>query len=110
MIKITNTKHVTIQIAIMGVVVEMSRSLGDKIVDHFPKFLPFMKKFFEDPNASSQLKIYSLQTIQNLLERKPTDHVFTSSINDIMNMILNSVSSDHFVIVSEGLTTVPFVT
>ena len=53
MIKITNTKHVTIQIAIMGVVVEMSRSLGDKIVDHFPKFLPFMKKFFEDPNASS---------------------------------------------------------
>ena len=63
LIKITNTKHVTIQIAIMGVVVEMSRSLGDKIVDHFPKFLPFMKKFFEDANASSQLKIYSLQTI-----------------------------------------------
>ena len=101
---ILGTKNQTIKIAIMNVLLELSKTMSSEIAKHFKDFLPFMKKTFEQ-DTSSAIQIPAFQILQIIIGQNNPEQ-FKQFLEDILFMINKGIKCDHFGIIDEALRTV----
>jgi len=100
-LKITNTKIQTIKIAILNVLVELSKTMSGEMVTYFFEILGFIKKCF-DSETSSSLQIPSFIILEYLIIHDKTA-IFTPHIEVLLYIILKGIKCDNFVIINEAL-------
>ena len=79
----------------------MSKTLSNKMHEHFLKLLPYFRKNMDENNPS--IKIEILLTLKRLLRNSKEVSTYQQSLPEIQEIIVKGINDDYFRTVTEGL-------
>lgn len=102
LLKETSTKNVNVKIAILECLAEITKALRDHLNPFFVEILPLIKESVIGEHNTA-VSVPALSSLKTMLQYAKDNEEYKKNSEEILDIILASLKSDHFSVKSEGL-------